>query len=140
MSEQGSWQSQSLCNLLVAAFLALTAGCKKDVIIDHFGGGLTVTPLRLLDSATAGDITVRDMVLHTVNQGGGELRWRAMLKQPADWLSIHPDSGLAGIDSIVASANPTGLAVGVYSDTIIIVPSTGIGAGQVPVELRIRSQ
>ena len=99
---------------------------------------LRVTPDRLLDSAAVGSTTPRVMTLEVINDGGGELRWRAFLKHAGPWLSMAPDTGIAGQMPVPQlHANPTGLVVGSYRDTVVVTDRAGTGSLEVPVEFRI---
>ena len=78
------------------------------------------------------------MTIEVMNEGGGALRWRAMIKHASPWLSLAPDTGTAGVTPAPQlQANPTGLVVGSYRDTVIVEDRAGSGSLQVPVELRI---
>lgn len=99
---------------------------------------LRVSPESLLDSAAAGSTTPRVMTIEVTNVGGGELRWRAMIKHASPWLSLAPDTGTAGqTPAPQLQANPTGLVVGSYRDTVIVEALAGTGSRQMPVEFRI---
>src|SRR5512135_2396928 len=99
---------------------------------------LRVSPDSLLDSATVGSTTPRVMTIEVMNEGGGELRWRAMIRHASPWLSMAPDTGTAGVTPAPQlHANPTGLAVGSYRDTVVVEDASGTGSLQVPVEFRI---
>ena len=123
----------------VVVLLVLGTFCKRADIIDHFGGGLlTVSPVQITDSAIVGDTQPRTTILHLQNQGGGQLHWRASLINAANWLSFQPDSGVAGLDSIVVQARPSGLSSGVYRDTLVILVAAPSVSGGVSIELRVR--
>jgi hypothetical protein len=78
------------------------------------------------------------MTIEVMNDGSGALRWRAFLKHASPWLSMSPDTGTAGQSPAPhLQANPTGLVVGIYRDTVIVEDRAGTGSLQVPVELRI---
>lgn len=124
----------SIVALVLAAF---GTSCRSE-IIDHFGGLMDVEPPAVLDSATVGDTQPRVTILLVLNLGGSELRWRSRLVHAASWLSVRPDSGVAGLDSIVVEANPNGLAAGVYRDTIVVSVVAQAVAGTVPVEFRVQ--
>ena len=61
------------------------------------------------------------------NDGAGELLWRATLAHPGNqWLSVTPDTGTAGQGaSPLVGIDPTGLAFGVYQDTIYFAARAG---------------
>jgi hypothetical protein len=78
------------------------------------------------------------MTLEVVNDGGGELRWVAMIRHASPWLSVAPDTGTAGVTPAPQlQANPTGLVVGIYRDTVIVEDRSRAGSLAVPVEFRI---
>ncbi|HEY6109658.1 MAG TPA: hypothetical protein VIV56_12240 [Gemmatimonadales bacterium] len=78
------------------------------------------------------------MTFEVINDGGGQLQWRAFLKHASPWLSMAPDTGTAGVTPAPQlQANPTGLVVGSYRDTVIVEDRAGGGSLQVSVELRI---
>lgn len=58
---------------------------------------LRVSPDSFLDSAAVGSTIPRVMTIEVMNDGGGELRWRAMIKHASPWLSMAPDTGTAGM-------------------------------------------
>ena len=117
----------------VAACCGTTATCRQ--VQDIVGTGtLTVTPDSLVDSVSVGSTASRAMTIHTANLGDGELRWRAQVAIGSPWLTIQTDSGMAG-ESILVWANPTGLGVGVYRDTIIVATDAG-SISRVPVTFR----
>lgn len=121
----------ALC--LAGACTDSLCGCTPPV-----GPLLSVTPDRLLDSAAVGSSTPKVMTIEIINAGGGALRWRAMIKHASPWLSLAPDTGTAGqTPAPQLQANPTGLVVGSYRDTVIVEALAGTGSRQVPVEFRI---
>jgi hypothetical protein len=78
------------------------------------------------------------MTIEVINEGAGELRWRAMIKHASPWLSMAPDTGTAGVTPAPQlQANPIGLVVGIYRDTVIVEDRAGTGSLQVSVEFRI---
>lgn len=75
--------------------------------------------------------------IQIMNAGDGELRWTARVKHASPWLSLQPDTGTAGHSPpLRLRADPTGLALGVYRDTVVVAGSRG-GLQQVPVVFRI---
>ena len=124
-------------HLPLVAGLCLAGACDQPVCCSH-GPLLRVSPDRLSDSATVSSTTPRVMTLEVINDGGGELRWRAVIKHASPWLSMAPDTGTAGVTPAPQlQANPTGLVVGSYRDTVIVEDRLGSGSLAVPVELRI---
>ena len=120
--------------------LCLASGCTDSLCgcTPAVGTILRVTPNSLLDSAAVGSTTPRDMTIEVMNDGSGALRWRAFLKHASPWLSMSPDTGTAGQSPAPhLQANPTGLVVGSYRDTVIVEDRLGSGSLAVPVELRI---
>ena len=109
--------------------LSLAAACSQESISP---GMLSLSPDRLIDSAVVNDTAHRALTIHTENLGAGLLHWAASVKHASPWLSIQPDSGTAGIDSAVVWADPTGLAAGVYRDTVVVSANAG-GTAQVPI-------
>lgn len=64
--------------------------------------------------------------------------WRATIKHSSPWLSMAPDTGTAGATPAPQlQANPTGLVVGSYRDTVIVEDRAGTGTLTVPVVFRI---
>jgi Viral BACON domain len=100
------------------------------------GAIMSIVPSQLADSASAGDTTPRVLTLDIANQGGGELRWQAQLTTPAAWLSLQPGSGIAP-SVIQVRADPAGLAIGDYRDTVIVFSSSASGAAAIPLDFRI---
>ena len=98
---------------------------------------LALTPDRLSESAPAGSTAPRAMTIHPINVGKGDLRWAAFVKHASPWISIPVDSGTAGVDSILVWADPSGLAPGVYLDTVVVEAIAGTGTLAVPVYFRI---
>ena len=118
--------------------LCLAGACTDSLCGCTLGPMLHITPDSLLDSATVGSTTPRVMTIEVMNEGGGELRWRAIIKHASPWLSMAPDTGTAGVTPAPQlHANPTGLAVGSYRDTVVVEDISGSGSLQVPVEFRI---
>ena len=92
----------------------------------------------LLDSATVGTSTPRHSPVQITNAGGGILRWAASVKHASPWLSLQPDTGTAGLSpTLQVVADPSGLAAGIYVDTVIVQDRGGSGSQEVPVEFRI---
>ena len=126
-----------LRHLPLVAGLCLAGACDQPLCCSN-GSLLKVSPDRLSDSAAVGSTSPRDMTIEVMNDGSGALRWRAFLKHASPWLSMSPDTGTAGQSPAPhLQANPTGLVVGIYRDTVIVEDRAGTGSLQVPVELRI---
>jgi hypothetical protein len=112
-----------------ALSIVTAAACSQDVVSP---GILTLTPDALTASASVSSTIRRAMTIHTENQGAGLLHWVATVKHASQWLSIQEDTGTAGIDSVLVWADPTGLAPGVYRDTVVVRADLGKVA-QVPI-------
>jgi len=99
---------------------------------------IDVTPSRVVDSAPAGSSATRAaaLILSTA-RGNAPPPWTAHRAADAPWLTIAAAPGSAP-DTIRLALDPTGLAPGIYRDTIVIVPQDpSIAQLHVPVELRI---
>ncbi|HEY6110759.1 MAG TPA: hypothetical protein VIV56_17785 [Gemmatimonadales bacterium] len=60
------------------------------------------------------------------------------MKHASPWLSLQPDTGTAGeTPALQVVADPSGLSVGVYTDTVVVEDRSGTGSLEVPVEFRI---
>jgi hypothetical protein len=125
--------------LASVAGLALVIGCSVGKLFDAPPTKVIgVTPARVVDSAPAGSGASRAAALVLSTTGGDQPRaWTAHRATKAQWLFVSADSGSAP-DTVELALDPTGLAPGIYRDTIVIVPDDP-GAAQlpVPVELRI---
>jgi hypothetical protein len=71
------------------------------------------------------------------NKGDGDLRWTARALHASPWLSLQPDTGTAGQSPPLQVSDPTGLALGVYRDTVIVAAASGTGMPEVPIVFRI---
>jgi len=89
----------------------------------------------IVDSAAVGSTVPKVDSLSIRNAGGGDLHWTARTVHASPWLSLQPDSGVAG-SAMVVKADPTGLPLGNYQDTLIVTSTIG-GAVLVPVLFRI---
>lgn len=119
---------------LAALYLAAASSCSQDEVAS---GLLSVTPDSLTVSVSLSTTTAQLMTIHTQNLGRGELRWVARVKDASPWLSLQPDSGVVGVDSILVAAHPGGLALGVYRDTVVVSATTTAELVQVPVAVHI---
>jgi adhesin/invasin len=98
---------------------------------------LEVSPLRFADSAALGSRAARAMTLTLSNAAPGEVRWTATRLGASPWLSLGAASGTAP-GTLTAAADPTGLAVGVYSDTIVVTArSPARGEARIPVQFAV---
>lgn len=109
--------------------IAAAAACRHEPAAPEM---LALSPDRLIDSVVVNDTAHRALTIHTENLGAGLLHWVASVKHASPWLTIQPDAGTAGIDSAVVWADPTGLAAGVYRDTVVVSADAG-GTAQVPI-------
>jgi hypothetical protein len=90
----------------------------------------------LIDSATVGANAPRIEHLALRILGGGKIQWVAHVKNRASWLALSDSSGFAP-DTLDVIADPTGLGVGTYRDTIVIATSINPAILALPVEFRI---
>jgi hypothetical protein len=101
------------------------------------GGVLEVSPLRFADSAALGSRAARVMTLTISKTAAGELAWTATRLGASPWLSLGAASGTAP-GTLAAAADPTGLAAGVYSDTIVVMArSPARGEARIPIQFAI---
>jgi hypothetical protein len=125
--------------LALLSALCLGAACGgPDVLCDGCTGNISildVSPTSFEDSAPATS-GPRFLTIHALNVGGGNLLWHAVVLHSSAWLSLQPDTGKGG-DSTVAQANPAGLAVGDYRDTVVVVDLLTSAARYVPVDFRV---
>lgn len=125
--------------LAIAALCVVAATCRTS----EMGRGplLFVAPTApdsLADSAVVGSTTPRVDTIIIENKGDGDLRWSAHVVHASPWLSLQPDTGTAGqTPPLQVRADPTGLAVGVYRDTVIVTAASGTGSQEVPLVFRI---
>jgi hypothetical protein len=121
------------------AGLALVIGCSVGTLFDAPPSKvIDVTPSRVVDSAPAGSDATREtaLVLSTA-RGDAPPPWTAHRATDAPWLTIGAATG-SGPDTLPLTLDPTGLAPGIYRDSIVIVADDpSIAQLHVPVELRI---
>jgi hypothetical protein len=126
--------------LALAALCIVAAACRAN----EMGQGplLYVSPAApdsLADSAPVGSSAPRVDTILIENKGDGDLRWSAYCLHASPWLSLQPETGTAGQSApLQVHADPTGLALGVYRDTVIVAAASGTGTQEVPVVFRIR--
>jgi len=125
--------------LAFLAGLTFVIGCSVGTLFDAPPSRvIDVTPARVVDSARAGSAATRSsaLVLSTA-RGDAPPPWTAHRAANAQWLTIAATTDSAP-DTLRLALDPTGLAPGIYRDTIIIVPqNSSIAQPHVPVELRI---
>jgi hypothetical protein len=78
---------------------------------------LSVTPTELLFEGEEGGVNNVIQNVYISNAGGGDLNWTASFAE--SWLSVDPTSG-TNDDTLDVSVDLSGLAVGTYTDTIMI--------------------
>ncbi len=128
----------SLHGLAIAALCVVAVTCRAGLL----GNGplLFVDPAApdsLADSAPVGSTAPRVDTINIENKGDGDLRWTARALHTSPWLSLQPDTGTAGQTApLQVRSDPTGLALGVYRNTIIVAATSG-GVQAVPVVFRI---
>ncbi|HEY6060181.1 MAG TPA: hypothetical protein VIV10_06340, partial [Gemmatimonadales bacterium] len=89
----------------------------------------------LKDSSAFGSTAIRSDTVGVSNIGGGELKWRASVKNSSPWLTLDPDTGTAGqTPTLKVSFDPSGLDIGRYADTVIVEAVSGTGSLSVPLE------
>ena len=95
-----------------------------------------VTPARVVHSMPPGSASKPDSV--AITTAGGERPWTARHAADASWLTLVDTSGSAP-GRLHLTLNPSGLAAGVYRDTIVIVvpDDPSVAQVRVPVELQI---
>ena len=128
--------------LALAALCIVAASCQlKDLIqpvLRTHDGALLAVGDSLVDSAAVGSTAPRVDTINIQNMGDGDLRWSAWVKHASPWLTLQPDTGTAGQSPpLQVGADPTGLAIGVYRDTVIVAAASGTGTQEVPIVFRI---
>ncbi|MFW9842851.1 MAG: hypothetical protein ACFFES_18340, partial [Candidatus Thorarchaeota archaeon] len=99
---------------------------------------ISVSPTSFTFDAEEGGANPPDQILSITNIGEGTLAWT--VTSSAGWLSLDPTSG-TGDGSVTLSVDNTGLADGVYYDTIVVAdPAASNSPVAVPVMLTIEAQ
>jgi hypothetical protein len=120
----------------LATLFLVIATCRSDGVLCGPGCGaqdlLTIVPDSVVESATLGSTTPLVDTLSVQTVGGGSLSWTARTLHASPWLTLQPNSGVAG-SALGVRDDPTGLGLGEYRDTVIVSGSTGgiIGVGVV---------
>lgn len=129
---------------VAAAAVLVSVTCHLDkLLVLPQGALLCVTPSvpdTLQDSAAAGSATQRSDAVSLNNCGAGLLRWSALLQHGSPWLSVLPDSGIAGLESVpprLIFNSATLDTPGVYHETVVINSASGSGAAEIPVKFTI---
>jgi hypothetical protein len=122
--------------LAVAALCIVVATCETDSICNSCAAPfLAVFPDSIVDSAAVGSTAPRVDTIYIGNSGGGVLRWSAHVVHASPWLTLQPDTGSISYGQsaspLQVRADPTGLTLGVYGDTVQL--ATSAGALRVPV-------
>ncbi|HET9387798.1 MAG TPA: Ig-like domain-containing protein, partial [Gemmatimonadales bacterium] len=113
------------------------ATCQADKAVGPSGGRLEVSRQRWVDSAAQGSRAPRTMTVGISNAAAGELGWTATRLGSSPWLSLAAASGTAP-GTLDVTADPRGLAAGVYEDTIVVLArSPARGEARVAVQFVI---
>lgn len=129
--------------LVAAAAVLVATTCRlEQLLVLPQGALLCVTPSvpdTLLDSAAGGSATLRSDVVSINNCGAGELRWTATVRNGSPWLSVTPDSGIAGLGNASAQVvfHSATLDTGVYFETVVVNSASGSGSAEIPVRFTI---
>jgi uncharacterized protein (TIGR03437 family) len=99
---------------------------------------LAVSPQFLSFQATQGSGAAMSQALSITNSGSGALNWKAaaITSNGGDWLKLSATQGAAPA-AITVSANPAGLAAGVYLGSIRITDTAGGAVVTVVVALAV---
>ena len=123
--------------------MLVVATCRLDrLLVIPQGALLCVTPSApdtLRDSAAGGSRAQRMNAVTISNCGAGELHWTALIRQGSSWVSIQPDSGVAGLTGSPPQIifDPADLDTGVYRETVVINSTAGSGAIEIPVSFYV---
>ena len=84
--------------LLVVVLAVSAATCRIGDLIGHSKlAVLEVDPDSVSDSAAVGSTAPRINPVDVINDGDGDLDWKAVIKHHSSWLTLDPDSGRAGV-------------------------------------------
>ncbi len=98
---------------------------------------IELSPTNFIFNAVAGMGNPADQILTISNTGESDLNWTA--SHAESWLSLAPESGFNGGD-VTLSVDITGLAYGIYYDTIVVEdPEAGNNPQKAYVQLEVAS-
>jgi hypothetical protein len=123
--------------------MLVVATCRLDrLIVVPQGALLCVTPSApdtVRESAAVGSATRPSSPVAISNCGSGELHWTAFVQAGSTWVSILPDSGVAGVGTASPQIifNSANLDTGFHHEAVIINSTGGSGAVQIPVSFYI---
>jgi hypothetical protein len=103
---------------------------------DESTASIALNRSALYFTAIASGIYTGEQTFRISNSGGGTLYWS--ISDDASWLNCTPISG-SGDAIITASVNPAGLAVGSYTETILIFANTYNSPKTVTVNLTVKN-
>ncbi len=120
---------------VLAALLILLATCQVDKLTNTPPpvATLRVGPRTLRDSAAVGSAALRWDTVAVSNAGQGALSWHAQLQLGGQWLTVGSSDGIAPA-KLQLSFRPTGLATGLYRDTLVV---SGTNADSSPARIPI---
>ncbi|HSD31080.1 MAG TPA: Ig-like domain-containing protein [Gemmatimonadales bacterium] len=129
--------------LLVVAVAVSGTTCRIADLINVKDAALLkvvpVAPDSLKASSALGSAAPQVAPIEVINDGGGELRWRAFLKHSSPWVTLDPDTGTAGqTPTLRAIFHPSGLVLDEYEDTVVVQDRAGTGTLEVPLWYRVR--
>ncbi len=120
---------------LLLLALPLTACQTDNRFVDSFGSIMNVSPATITATAAVGG-TPATLSVTVANVGRGAMPWRARIIGGQSWLSIQPDSGIAGA-VLQVRLDPTALAVGNYRDSVAVTDLASGGTAVVRVMLTV---
>ena len=115
----------------------LLATCRDQVVNPPAPVSLTVTPISLQDSAATGSASRPAQSVTVASPGEAGVSWAAQRALRAAWLSLDHANGTTPTP-VTLTFDPTGLAPGVYRDTVVFAPRVAAGAAtRVPIEFHV---
>ena len=124
-----------LPGVLVLATVPAVSTCRLDKILKPPTGGiLQVSPPQLTAAAAVGSRAGRVMTVEITNGADGDLAWTASRMGTGPWLALRATGGTAP-STLEAIADPTGLAVAQYEDTLVVA-ATGAAGGTARIPIR----